>query len=86
VTRRCVFYPRAVATAVSAGSFATSRRHETRSHDTVLLSHKPSEYHIGYRGFTCQVLKDPPLTHNLDDFLFDNEMLSQAILPRLSHQ
>ena len=48
--------------------------------------HKLSEYHSGYRGFTCQVLKDPPLTHNLDDFLFDNEMLSQAILPRLSHQ
>ena len=48
---------------------------------TVLLSHKLSEYHSGYRGFTCQVLKDPPLTHNLDDFLFDNEMLSQAILP-----
>jgi hypothetical protein len=62
------------------------RRHETRSHDTVLLSHKLSEYHSGYRGFTCQVLKDPPLTHNLDDFLFDNEMLSQAIPPRLSHQ
>ena len=84
MTRR--FYPGAVATAVSAGSFATSRRHKTRSHDTVLLSHKLSEYHSGYRGFTCQVLKDPPLTHNLDDFLFDNEMLSQAILPRLSHQ
>ncbi len=60
---------------------AVRRRHETRSHDTVLLSHKLSEYHSGYRGFTCQVLKDPPLTHNLDDFLFDNEMLSQAILP-----
>jgi hypothetical protein len=64
---------------------AVRLRHETRSHDTVLLSHKPSEYHSGYRGFTCQVLKDP-LAHDLDYFLFDNEMLSQAILPRFSHQ
>jgi hypothetical protein len=48
------------------------------------LAAKLSEYHSGYRGHTCQVLKDPPLTHNLDDFPFDNEM--QAIPPRLSHQ
>jgi hypothetical protein len=46
------------------------------------LAAKLSEYHSGYRGFTCQVLKDPPLTHNLDDFPFDDEM--QAIPPRLS--
>jgi hypothetical protein len=48
------------------------------------LAAKLSEYHSGHRGFTCQALKDPPLTHNLDDFPFDNEM--QAIPPRLSHQ
>jgi len=45
----------------------------------VLLSHKLSEYHTGYRGFTRQVLEDLPLARNSDDFVFDNEMLSQAI-------
>jgi glycosyltransferase involved in cell wall biosynthesis len=45
----------------------------------LLLSHKLSEYHTGYRGFTREVLEDLPLERNSDDFLFDNEMLSQAI-------
>ena len=45
----------------------------------LLLRHKLSEYHTGYRGFTRQVLEDLPLARNSDDFLFDNEMLSQAI-------
>jgi glycosyltransferase involved in cell wall biosynthesis len=45
----------------------------------LLLGHKLSEYHTGYRGFTRQVLEDLPLEHNSDDFVFDNEMLSQAI-------
>ena len=44
-----------------------------------LLGHKLSEYHTGYRGFTRQVLEDLPLARNSDDFVFDNEMLSQAI-------
>jgi glycosyltransferase involved in cell wall biosynthesis len=45
----------------------------------LLLSHKLSEYHTGYRGFTRQVLEDLPLALNSDDFVFDNQMLSQAI-------
>jgi glycosyltransferase involved in cell wall biosynthesis len=45
----------------------------------LLLSHKLSEYHTGYRGFTRQVLEDLPLARNSDDFVFDNQMLSQAI-------
>jgi glycosyltransferase involved in cell wall biosynthesis len=45
----------------------------------LLLRHKLSEYHTGYRGFTRQVLEDLPLARNSDDFVFDNEMLSQAI-------
>ena len=44
-----------------------------------LLSYKLSEYHTGYRGFTRQVLEDLPLALNSDDFVFDNQMLSQAI-------
>ena len=45
----------------------------------LLVGHKLSEYHTGYRGFTRQVLEDLPLDRNSDDFVFDNEMLSQAI-------
>jgi glycosyltransferase involved in cell wall biosynthesis len=45
----------------------------------ILLNHKLSEYHTGYRGFTRSVLEALPLARNSDDFVFDNQMLSQAI-------
>jgi glycosyltransferase involved in cell wall biosynthesis len=45
----------------------------------IFVRHKLSEYHTGYRGFTRQVLEDLPLWRNSDDFVFDNQMLSQAI-------
>lgn len=45
----------------------------------VLLNYKLSEYHTGYRGFTREVLEDIPIGKNSDDFVFDNEMLSQCI-------
>lgn len=45
----------------------------------ILLGYKISEYHTGYRGFTRQVLEDIPLGTNSNDFLFDNQMLSQCI-------
>jgi glycosyltransferase involved in cell wall biosynthesis len=45
----------------------------------ILLNHKLSEYHTGYRGFTRSVLEALPLAGNSDDFVFDNQMLSQAI-------
>jgi glycosyltransferase involved in cell wall biosynthesis len=45
----------------------------------VLLGHKLSEYHTGYRGFTRAVIEALPLERNSDDFVFDNQMLSQAI-------
>jgi len=41
--------------------------------------HKLSEYHTGYRGFTRSVIEALPLGANSDDFVFDNQMLSQAI-------
>src|SRR5262249_13286773 len=40
---------------------------------------KLSEYHSGYRAFSRNVLLSMPLLVNSDDFLFDNEMLAQAI-------
>jgi glycosyltransferase involved in cell wall biosynthesis len=45
----------------------------------MLLGHKLSEYHTGYRGFTRAVIEALPLERNSDDFVFDNQMLSQAI-------
>ena len=45
----------------------------------VCLRHKLSEYHTGYRAFSRDVLTKLPLGENSDDFVFDNEMLSQAI-------
>jgi glycosyltransferase involved in cell wall biosynthesis len=45
----------------------------------ILLDYKLSEYHTGYRAFTRQVLETLPLDSNGDDFVFDNQMLSQII-------
>jgi glycosyltransferase involved in cell wall biosynthesis len=41
------------------------------------LGLKLSEYHTGYRGFSRDVLLTLPLEENSDDFVFDNEMLTQ---------
>jgi glycosyltransferase involved in cell wall biosynthesis len=40
---------------------------------------KLSEYHTGYRAFSREVLEALPLCENSDDFVFDNEMLAQAV-------
>jgi glycosyltransferase involved in cell wall biosynthesis len=45
----------------------------------ILLGQKLSEYHTGYRAFARQVLETLPLEENTDDFVFDNEMISQVI-------
>jgi glycosyltransferase involved in cell wall biosynthesis len=45
----------------------------------ILLGHKLSEYHTGYRGFTRSVMESLPFDRNSDDFIFDNQMLSQVI-------
>jgi glycosyltransferase involved in cell wall biosynthesis len=45
----------------------------------IMVSYKLSEYHTGYRAFSREVLQSLPLESNSDDFIFDNEMLSQII-------
>ena len=45
----------------------------------VMVGSKLSEYHTGYRGFSKGVLESLPLHENSNDFVFDNEMLVQAI-------
>ena len=45
----------------------------------ILMNAKLSEYHTGYRAFTRAVLETLPLHKNSNDFVFDNEMLSQIL-------
>ena len=45
----------------------------------LLVNYKLSEYHTGYRAFSREVLQSINFNHNSDDFVFDNEMLSQII-------
>jgi len=45
----------------------------------VMLDEKLSEFSTGYRAFSRQVLEQLPLAENSDDFLFDNQILAQAI-------
>ena len=47
--------------------------------ENIMLFHKLSEYHTGYRAFSREVLESLPLMENSDDFVFDNEMLAQVI-------
>jgi len=45
----------------------------------LLINYKLSEYHTGYRAFGREVLEGINFNANSDDFVFDNEMLSQII-------
>ena len=47
--------------------------------ENILLGVKVSEYHTGFRAFGRNVLETIPLERNSDDFVFDNEMLVQAV-------
>jgi glycosyltransferase involved in cell wall biosynthesis len=47
--------------------------------ENILLGIKLSEYHTGYRAFSRRVLETLPLSENSDDFVFDNQMLAQAV-------
>ncbi|HEY2629166.1 MAG TPA: glycosyltransferase family 2 protein, partial [Usitatibacter sp.] len=45
----------------------------------VIIGAKLSEYHSGYRAFSRETLLALPLLANSDDFVFDNQMLVQAV-------
>jgi glycosyltransferase involved in cell wall biosynthesis len=45
----------------------------------LLMGQKISEYHTGYRAWSRQVLERLPLLACSDDFVFDNQMLAQAL-------
>ena len=45
-----------------------------------LLGQKLSEYHTGLRAFSSELLASLPVDRNSDDFVFDNQMIAQAII------
>ena len=38
-----------------------------------------SEYHTGYRAFSRKLLEELPLAENSNDYVFDNELIAQAL-------
>ena len=48
--------------------------------ENIKISQKLSEYHTGYRAFSAEVLRALDFSHNSDDFVFDNEMISQIVM------
>ena len=45
----------------------------------IMIGQKLSEYHTGYRAFSKDVLNTISFNENSDDFVFDNQMLSQIV-------
>lgn len=48
--------------------------------ENIMIGQKLSEYHTGYRAFSADVIRSIDFTHNSDDFVFDNEMISQIFM------
>ena len=46
----------------------------------VLLGASLSEYHTGFRAFDRRLLESLPLERNSEDFVFDNQIIAQALL------
>jgi glycosyltransferase involved in cell wall biosynthesis len=47
--------------------------------ENLVLGVKVSEYHTGFRAYSREVLESLPLEENSEDFVFDNEILAQAV-------
>lgn len=45
----------------------------------ILINYKLSEYHTGFRAYSREVLVRLPLMENSNDFIFDNQILAQAV-------
>ncbi len=46
----------------------------------IMMGAKLSEYHTGFRAYSADLLRALPLEANSDDFVFDNQVLAQAVL------
>ncbi|MGB5026839.1 MAG: glycosyltransferase family 2 protein [Saprospiraceae bacterium] len=49
-----------------------------------MVDYKLSEYHTGYRAFSRTVLEQISFAKNSNDFVFDNQMLSQIIYKKFA--
>lgn len=49
-----------------------------------MVDYKLSEYHTGYRAFSRSVLEQIAFQKNSNDFVFDNQMLSQIIYKKFA--
>ncbi len=47
--------------------------------ENIFLRQKLSEYHTGLRAFSSRLLAELPFERNSDDFVFDNQIIAQAI-------
>jgi len=47
--------------------------------ENIALSQKLSEYHTGLRAFSSTLLGSLPIERNSDDFVFDNQIIAQAV-------
>lgn len=47
--------------------------------ENIMIGAKLSEYHTGYRAFSRKLLDELDLRYASDDFIFDNQMLTQII-------
>ena len=48
--------------------------------ENLLMRQKLSEYHTGLRGYSRELLASMPLERNSDDFVFDNQIIAQALV------
>jgi glycosyltransferase involved in cell wall biosynthesis len=48
----------------------------------ILLSHKLSEFHTGFRAYSREVLEKADYQSNSDNYIFDNQLLAQIIYLR----
>ncbi len=46
----------------------------------IIMNQKLSEYHSGYRAYSSKVLKNINYNINSDDFVFDNQVISQIFM------
>ena len=47
--------------------------------ENLMVGSKLSEFHTGYRAWTSEILKRLPIDRCSNDFIFDNQILAQAI-------
>lgn len=46
----------------------------------IMMGAKLSEYHTGFRAYSKELLHALPLEANSDDFVFDNQVIAQAVM------